>query len=281
MTTLPVAGRQPPVPIRWIPPCRLEGAWQMAIDAWLLDRLAPDPQRAAPVLRLYTWLRPTLSLGWHQRRLEPHWGALAARGRIDLVRRPSGGRAVLHGGDLTYALVWPLPAGNRREVYGRALQWLIQAFAAMGHPLQAGRQSASLQHPSCFATSTLADLVQADGGKRVGSAQLWRRGHLLQHGSIQLDPSPTLWREVFGSEAPVLPTLPLQGAELVNHLYDHAARWWPIGENRPGPLPGAPRDLRPLTGAEQAAIAATVATYRVAGGATGMTSPEATMPRAT
>jgi hypothetical protein len=62
------------------------GARQMAIDSLLLDQ-------RAPAFRLYTWQHPTLSLGVHQRCIEPHWQALAAAGVIDLVRRPSGGRA--------------------------------------------------------------------------------------------------------------------------------------------------------------------------------------------
>jgi lipoate-protein ligase A len=277
MTTLPVASGQPPASMRWIPPCCLEGAWQMAIDAWLLDRLAIEPQRAGPMLRLYRWSRPTLSLGWHQQRLEPHWRALFEQGRIDLVRRPSGGRAVLHGGDLTYALVWPQPAGSRRQVYGRALEWLTRAFLAMGQPLQAGRQSTSLQPSSCFATNTLADLVQDDGAKRIGSAQLWRHGHLLQHGSIQLDPSPSLWRAVFVTDPPSLQPLPLSGPALEAHLYRSAARWLPVC----AAAPRAPLTFSPLTMAELAAIAPLLGHYRLDGSASGLTSPEVTMPRAT
>ncbi|MFN5697301.1 MAG: lipoate--protein ligase family protein, partial [Cyanobacteriota bacterium] len=67
---------------RWIPPLTLGGAWQMAIDEWLLDT-APTP-----VLRLYEWQRPTLSLGHHQRQLDPQWLPLLQQGGLDLVRRP-------------------------------------------------------------------------------------------------------------------------------------------------------------------------------------------------
>jgi lipoate-protein ligase A len=151
-----------------------------------------------------------------------------AQDRIDLVRRPSGGRAVLHGGDLTYAVVWPQPRGSRSEIYGRALQWLVHGFAAMGQPLGSGQQAASLQRSSCFASSTVADLVHPGGAKRVGSAQLWRRGHLLQHGSIQLDPCPELWREVFGCDPPPLDPLPLAGAALEEHLSRSALHWLPL-----------------------------------------------------
>lgn len=248
--------------MRWIGPTCLGGDWQMAIDAWLLDG-------AAPAFRLYRWSRPTLSLGWHQRRLEPHWWDLRRQGRIDLVRRPSGGRAVLHGADLTYALVWPRPQGTRSEVYGRALTWLEEAFAAMDLPLRCGRQAASLQRSSCFATSTVADLVHANGAKRVGSAQLWRGGHLLQHGSIQLDPCPVLWQEVFGGDPPDLDPLPLAGIDLEEHLLRSAARWlpWPAGADAAGHRPASPLaplpPLAPLGGEALASIAALLARYRL------------------
>jgi lipoate-protein ligase A len=285
MTTQASPSIQPPPPVRWIAPCCLEGAWQMAIDAWLLEG-------STPAFRLYRWARPTLSLGWHQCRLEPHWCDLVRQGRLDLVRRPSGGRAVLHGGDLTYALVWPLPQGTRSEVYGRALVWLVEAFAAMGQPLRSGSQAASLQRSSCFATSTVADLVQANGAKRVGSAQLWRGGHLLQHGSIQLDPCPSLWREVFGGDPPELAPLPLAGEDLEQHLYRSAARWLPLvagglaeglaeghrgGGSHDTPLPR----VLPLGPAALAAITPGLGRYRTTLSVSRETSPELTMPRAT
>ena len=281
MTTQAFPSDQPAAPVRWIQPCRLDGVWQMAIDAWLLEG-------PAPAFRLYRWSRPTLSLGWHQRRLEPHWCDLVRRGRIDLVRRPSGGRAVLHGGDLTYAVVWPRPQGSRSAVYGRALAWLVEAFAAMGQPLRSGSQAASVQRSSCFATSTAADLVYATGAKRVGSAQLWRGGHLLQHGSIQLDPCPTLWRQVFGSEPPELDPMQLAGEELEQHLYRSAARRLPLlaggiaeavpaGGGHDTPLPGTV----PLSPASLATIAGGLGRYRATLSVSGETSPELTMPRAT
>jgi lipoate-protein ligase A len=261
----------PEAPMRWIGTTCLDGDWQMAIDAWLLDG-------PAPAFRLYRWSRPTLSLGWHQRRLEPHWWDLRRQGRIDLVRRPSGGRAVLHGADLTYALVWPRPPGTRSEVYGRALTWLVEAFAAMDLPLHGGRQAASLQRSSCFATSTVADLVHANGAKRVGSAQLWRGGHLLQHGSIQLDPCPLLWGQVFGVDPPDLDPLPLAGIALEEHLLRSAARWlpWQAGtapgrEHRPSPLP----TLAPLAGEELASIGPLLGRYRVTEPFSGSPSPSA------
>ncbi|MFM7312067.1 MAG: lipoate--protein ligase family protein [Cyanobium sp.] len=192
---------------RWIPPITTDGATQMALDCWMLQQLIAG---GPPILRLYAWSRPTLSLGLHQRRLEPHWPALVQEGVIDLVRRPSGGRAVLHAGELTYGLVCRPTSRRREEAYRQACLWLQEAFAALGQPLHFGggapRQAQARR--SCFATGTAADLVHSDGAKRVGSAQLWRGPALLQHGSLLLQPDRSLWRLVFGDEPPRLPPLP-------------------------------------------------------------------------
>lgn len=238
----------PMPPLRHLPTSCLTGDWQMAIDGWLLDQ-------RAPAFRLYRWERPTLSLGFHQRSLEAHWGELAAAGVIDLVRRPSGGRAVLHAGELTYALVWPEAVANRQRAYALACGWLLEAFGRMGLPLEPGRQAASCQRSSCFATSTPADLVHGCGGKRIGSAQLWRRGCLLQHGSILLDPPADLWERVFGAPPPHLPRLPLEGRALETLLTEIALASLPTacGGN----------SLRPLEPAELATIAGLRSGYGV------------------
>ena len=214
----------------WLATNELNGAWQMAIDSWLLDQ-------GRPTFRLYRWRRPTLSLGLHQRHLEPHWPDLVNQGVIDLVRRPSGGRAVLHAGDLTYALVWPTPPPSRREAYRLSCVWLQLAFEHLGLPLVFGDQAANLQGSNCFALSTAADLVHGRGGKRIGSAQLWRRGQLLQHGSILLDPPRTLWLQVFGQEPPALPALPVSPSQLEQHLLSAAEQALP--EALRGGLAGA------------------------------------------
>jgi lipoate-protein ligase A len=228
----------------------------MAIDSWLLEASLLDPA-GAPALRFYRWSRPTLSLGYHQRSLPPHWQQLAEVGRIDLVRRPSGGRAVLHGGDLTYALIWPAAAPFRRHAYGLACAWLCRAFADLGLPLRFGRRAPSRDRASCFATSTAADLVHPQGGKRIGSAQLWRRGSLLQHGSILIDPPAELWRELFGEMPPVLPPLPLVGVDLERHLRRSAELHLPFGGG------GGAWVERQLEAAELAGIAPSLARYRV------------------
>ncbi|MEB3259605.1 MAG: lipoate--protein ligase family protein [Cyanobacteriota bacterium] len=256
--------------LRWLPTRTLPGAWQMAIDACLLDRLVAG-DRGGPLLRFYRWSQPTLSLGKHQRAPEERWLRLAAEGRLALVRRPTGGSAVLHGGDLTYALLWPDPPRQRREAYRLCCQWLRDAFAALGQPLRFGDAPATADQPNCFASSTAADLVHDDGSKRVGSAQLWRSGALLQQGSVQLAPDDALWRDVFGEPAPRLNALPLMGDTLEEHLLDAARRWLPgacgAAASAHVDVPSAVLCRDDLTDQEWRAIGATLDRYAVGGGA--------------
>jgi lipoate-protein ligase A len=179
----------------------------MALDELLLDQAvaARVPQAC---LRLYSWSGPWLSLGYHQRHLPAAWLALARQGQLGLVRRPSGGRAVLHGGSLTYALIEPNPARDRRQAYRDHCRWLQRAFAEIGLPLSFGTARAAADSGSCFARSSAADLVHGNGAKRIGSAQLWRRGVLLQHGSLLIDPPRELWWQLFQEPPPELPLLP-------------------------------------------------------------------------
>jgi len=227
------------VPWRWIPPITAPGTTQMAIDRWMLDQLAAGGD---PCLRLYRWSVPTLSLGRHQRRLEPHWPALVEQGRIALVRRPSGGRAVLHAGELTYALVCRPASANRQRAYRSCCQWLLEALALAGQPLHwggaagGGRFIEAQGRSSCFATATGADLIAADGAKRIGSAQLWRGGLVLQHGSLLLAPPADLWREVFGGPPPPLAPLAWGPQRWETELRRSAERH----------LCGAPLQERPL-----------------------------------
>ena len=247
-------------PARWIPPVRLRGAWQMAIDEWLLDQaLRPGQANQGLVVRLYQWERPTLSIGFHQRRLPDHWFQLVDSGTVEMVRRPSGGRAVLHEGDLTYCLVWPHPPAHRQQTYRLACGWLQQTFRTIGLPLVFGHQSAGQQISSCFATHTAADLIHAScGAKRIGSAQLWRQGCLLQHGSILISPSHRLWRSVFGDDPPRMPALNISIDNLTEQLFLAAQRHLPLDGGRSSSL-----GVSPLTTAELTAIGERMNRYKV------------------
>ena len=208
------------------------GAMHMAIDEWLLDqhRLGKSPS----VLRFYTWTPSSISLGYHQKRWPEHWSKLTWNGQpIDLVRRPSGGRAVLHHGDLTYAIITSGFAGSRMEVYKLLCQFLIEGWRSLGIPLQCGSGGRGYIHnPNCFGTATTADLVTAKGMKFIGSAQLRRGQAILQHGSMQLCPDSELLQQVFG-----VPTHRMTGShnigqsipEIVNVLTNAACRCFSVG----------------------------------------------------
>ena len=201
------------MPLLVLPDLVLQGAWQMALDRWLLDAVAADGSAVA--LRFYGWPWPVLSLGRHQRRYPAQWDAMARAGALELVQRPSGGTAVLHWGGLTYALVIPrrlLPRGAGADGYRFCCRWLQQGCAACGIPLVFGDRAASLGGSHCFSRSTAADLVDADGGhKRIGNAQLRSPQAVLQHGEILLRPPLALWRQLFGTAAPPAPPFLAQG----------------------------------------------------------------------
>lgn len=173
---------------------------QMAIDTWLLEqhrsRLHP------PTLRFYTWSPAAISLGYHQRHYPEAWQSLTWNGAaIDLVRRPSGGRAVLHQGDLTYAVIASGLGQNRMQAYQTICKFLIQGWKQLGIELHYGEAGRGYIHnPNCFGTATGADLVTSEGIKLIGSAQLRRDEVILQHGSIQIEPDANLFEQVFGQK---------------------------------------------------------------------------------
>ncbi|MBG1258018.1 biotin/lipoate A/B protein ligase family protein [Nostoc commune] len=186
---------------RLIPLLEAAGNVQMAIDRWLLEQ--HQSGKHPPTLRFYTWSPPAISLGYHQRQYPEYWQHLTWQGqKLDLVQRPTGGRAVLHQGDLTYAVVTSGLTGNRLQVYEKICEFLIQGWRSLGVELHYGTQGRSYIHnPNCFGTATSADLVLPDGAKLIGSAQLRRNGAILQHGSIRLQPDAELFTQVFGAES--------------------------------------------------------------------------------
>ncbi len=200
-------------PWRLIEPIEAPGAMQMTIDRWMLAEYLATGR---PILRFYRWRPAALSLGYHQRDWPERWGQLTWQGEpIELVRRPSGGRAVLHQGDLTYAIVGPGSLGaesgaavvSRSASYRNVCRFLMEGWRSLGVELRFGDAGRGYIHnPNCFGTATAADLVMADGTKLIGSAQLWRRGAVLQHGSMRLAQDGGLYSQVFGGveSVPVL-----------------------------------------------------------------------------
>ncbi len=185
----------------------------MAVDQWLFEQCASGGH--PPVLRFYTWSPPAISLGKNQHRWPQHWQQLTWQQQsIDLVRRPSGGRAVLHQGDLTYMLVVNTQSGNRREAYRALCEFLIQGWKTLGISLHFGEAGRGyISQPNCFATATDADLILTDGTKLIGSAQAWQGTTVLQHGSIRLTPDPELYAQVFGKQASVTGSSSVRGID--------------------------------------------------------------------
>jgi lipoate-protein ligase A len=170
------------------------GACHMATDEALHACFTPGRDR--PILRLYSWSPPCLSLGYAQPVGEIDREACARAG-VDLVRRPSGGRAVLHDRELTYAVVAaiddPAIGGGVGRSYLAVAAGLLAGLRALGvaaalAPGSPAGDAAARRSGACFAAAARHELLW-QGRKLVGSAQLRRDGVLLQHGSILLDRS--------------------------------------------------------------------------------------------
>lgn len=164
-----------------------KGAWNMAVDELILESVCRGV--APPTLRLYDWSPPCLSLGYAQTVSEVDLHCLHENG-WDIVRRPTGGRAILHADELTYSVVLPvdneLAAGSIVDSYRRLSRALVVAMESLGAQVTAERQEEI--HASgaiCFETPSHYELT-VGGRKLIGSAQMRRSGGLLQHGSLPL-----------------------------------------------------------------------------------------------
>ncbi|MGF1514530.1 MAG: lipoate--protein ligase family protein [Elainellaceae cyanobacterium] len=203
-------------PWRLIPPVVASGQTQMQIDAWLLRQ--QEQGHLPPTLRFYRWSRPTVSLGYLQE-VPNQWVTLSQSQPLDLVRRPTGGRAVLHSGDLTYAVAVRYQRGSRTEIYRHLCEFLIRGWRSLGLDLHYGGERGSYRRrANCFGVATQADLVDPQGHKFIGSAQRYGRDRhgagrdrvVLQHGSMQLAPDPQLFEALFAEPAPKAQFLPHQ-----------------------------------------------------------------------
>jgi lipoate-protein ligase A len=189
----------------------------MAVDAALLEGVAAGT--SPPTIRFYAWDPPTVSLGRFQEVGEGIHLAVCARRGWDVVRRPTGGRAVLHDQEITYSLVVPEAMVDHAGILTSfclfsgalhaALERLYPALA-----VGTGAQSPRAVHgnPACFATATAADGL-LDGRKLVGAAQVRRGGALLQHGSLLLRADRDALAELFDE-----PGDPIGLADLVPNL---------------------------------------------------------------
>jgi len=168
-----------------------DGATNMAIDEAILRAVAAG--LVPPTLRFYTWQPPCLSLGQAQPSSDVDWAACAARG-YQVVRRPTGGRAILHADELTYSVIAPETephmAGGIVASYRRLSEGLLAGLHLLGVPgIEAQHPQANDSHdargPVCFEVPSTYEIT-VKGKKLIGSAQVRRQGVVLQHGALPL-----------------------------------------------------------------------------------------------
>lgn len=165
------------------------GAWNMAADEAILEHVGRGAAR--PTLRLFAWEPACLSLGHAQPYADVDVTRLRERG-WDVVRRATGGRAILHTDELTYSVIAPAEepavAGTLLESYNRLAQGLLHAVRSLG--LQADMKTGpkipvDTTNPVCFEAPSAYEIT-VGGKKLIGSAQARRREGVLQHGSLPL-----------------------------------------------------------------------------------------------
>lgn len=167
----------------------LDGATNMAIDEAMAEAAAAG--EAPPTLRFYQWVPPCLSLGRNQPIAEVDQAVCAARG-YDIVRRPTGGRSILHTDELTYSVTGaanePRLAGGILDAYLRLAEALQLGLERLGLPVQKAPGSTRTGpdvSAACFEVPSAYEITVA-GKKLIGSAQSRRQGWVLQHGSLPL-----------------------------------------------------------------------------------------------
>lgn len=161
-----------------------DGAWNMAVDRAVLA--LRDEDASPPTLRLYRWRVPTVTLGRFQKVADVDLEACRDLG-LDVVRRPTGGRGVLHDCELTYSVVAGMEDGVPRGTtasYVHLCSALVAAYRRLGVEADlTARDRGTAGAGACYLHSTRADL-SLGAAKLSGSAQVWARASVLQHGSF-------------------------------------------------------------------------------------------------
>ncbi len=165
------------------------GAWNMAVDESILEHTACGD--SLPTLRLHNWKPPCLSLGRSQPYSDVDVNALKTNG-WDLVRRITGGRAILHTDELTYSIIVPKEnlhvSGTLLESYQHLAQGLLTALESLDVNAKMNKKKKAQNtqnNPVCFETPSAYEIT-AGGKKLIGSAQARQKGSVLQHGSLPL-----------------------------------------------------------------------------------------------
>lgn len=162
------------------------GAENMARDTALLARAA---RTGETVFSIYSWATPTLSFGRHQSAAGHYDRRRILDALVDVVRRPTGGRAILHHREVTYSVTAPIHLLSLRATYGRINDVLIDGLSRLGVTATVAAPTERAAAPNagpCFEAPSEGEVV-AGGKKLVGSAQWRDENALLQHGSILVD----------------------------------------------------------------------------------------------
>jgi lipoate-protein ligase A len=167
----------------------LDGSWNMAVDEYLFQSLTEDPKT---IVRFYAWKNPTVSLGYSQKVLEVADVEFCKKHGIDIVRRMTGGKLVLHHKEVTYSL-----ASSDTEIFTATL---ADSYRLISEALMKGLEmmglAPSLASPApqeyvrgnlpCFSYPSRNE-VEVGGKKIIGSAQKRVGTNFIQHGSIPLE----------------------------------------------------------------------------------------------
>ena len=175
------------------------GKENMQIDSDLLDWAIENEYKDA-IFRLYGWSPACISLGRNQKDDFIN-EKLIKENNIDIVRRLTGGRALLHDNELTYSFICPVSylkhGENVVESYKEISQYLIDKLETIGIHTDFGSQkTVKTKFDYCMLISTGADLCY-QGKKLIGSAQCRKNGYILQHGSILMDYNRELLEKIF------------------------------------------------------------------------------------
>jgi lipoate-protein ligase A len=208
------------------------GVWNMAADEMMLETVAATGQ---PILRFYAWEEPTLSLGYFQAVAdrETH----AASRNCTLVRRSTGGGAILHDDEITYSIAMPLAdrwssqAASLYDVFHGSLVAALGEFGVVASLCEATLHPLEGEPFLCFQRRAKGDVL-VEGQKVAGSAQRRRHGALLQHGSILLGRSAAA-PELAGLKELGLPVA--VGGQLIATWLKHLTVRFPLaGDTSPG-----------------------------------------------
>jgi lipoate-protein ligase A len=171
-----------------------DGATNMAIDEAVMSGIREGS--SSPVFRLYTWDPPTISLGYFQSADDIDF-AMCREDGIGVVRRITGGRAVLHSDEITYSILFgeeDFTPFRMKEIFLFVAQCLVDSLRILGIDSRIAKKTkGSLKSPNCFASPAQYEIESVRQGKLIGSAQVIKDGVVLQHGAIPLTGS---YREI-------------------------------------------------------------------------------------